>query len=836
MRYLLSWLEEFLPQPLPSFDKTVEALEQIGLSVENVKNNPITFKGVVLGEVKEVSGHPHADRLRLALVSDGSKEYKVVCGAPNLAAGQKIAFAPVGAKLKAGQAQETVIEPRKIRNIPSEGMICSQLELDLGVEHDGILVLPDDWSLGRSLEDYVRPETVIDIELPSHRWDLTSHLGLARELAVYFWRSGIKFPFVIPAEAGIQIPTLLINVHDDAAWACRRYEGLLISGIRVVKSPWWMIRRLEAMGQKSINNIADTTNYVTFELGQPMHAFDWSKIRGQKIEVRWAKNGEKLIALNDKEYELTPADLVIADSERPVALAGIIGGRETSTSETTADIFLECAWFSRKPVRETARRLIVATESSARFEKETDIMSLDSAMKRAVYLIKQTGGQVKAATSVFPQKPASCQIVFSPQKIEKILGFSVSRDELSATLDPLAEELKKTEPERWVMTPKTWRNDLRLPEDIAEEIMRFKGFDNVPGRSHYAARIPVKSERPKEVDNDQERLLAYRFTEIFRHNGFHGAVNFPLVSAAEIETLCGSSQLINSIELANPVSTELAWLRPTLFIGLYKNWLSNKKNSQRQLFLQEIGYVHRLASSKTLSPCGRGQGEGTMGCDDASVRPWNSALHWSAIAFGPAEAVHWTRQKPPGFGFWDMLGFLEISLADLKMPVKRRPCDVLWPCFHPDSSLELWIKDVLAGHIAQIVTKDSLDPRLGSPLVWAELNLNIIASLAQTKERTRFKPLAVFDQIQRDIALVIDKEVHWADIERCAREVLGDLIVELYPFDVHESQKLGPQKKGIALRLTLQPRKKTPTQEEITEWTEAVIARLEKDLKVKLRE
>ncbi|MBI2070076.1 MAG: phenylalanine--tRNA ligase subunit beta [Elusimicrobia bacterium] len=813
MRYLLSWIEEFLPQPLPSVDKTIEALEQVGLSVAAVDQHPITFQGVVIGEVQEVWPHPNADRLRMARVSDGAKTYQVVCGAPNLAQNQKVAFAPIGARLKPG-GQDLLIERRKIRNSESEGMICSSKELGLGDDHDGILVLPKDWTLGAPLDKYIRPETILDIELPFHRWDLTSHLGLARELAVYFWRACALEKFSgLPASAQ---DTVSVTITEDAAEACGRYEGLLLTGCQVKPSPWWIQRRLELLGLKAINNVVDATNYVTLEMGQPLHAFDWATIRGPRIEVRRAKQGEKLKALNAREYELLSSDLVIADAERPVALAGVIGGEETGVTGATKDIFFECAWFSRSAVRPAARRLGLRTESSSRFEKETDIAALPAALGRVLELIQNSGGAtVRSVTSVYPKPPAPAKIEFSPSVVGKILGLELGADELFSVLTPLCEETKKVSADEWVVIPRSHRGDLRLVEDVAEEALRYLGFSRVPGQEGYQARIPALTNLPDELKRGNRELSAH-FCDTFRGVGFHEAANYPLCGEKEINELCGESVLEKTARLANPVSADLSCLRPSLLIGLYRNWLANKNHPRQRVFLQETGYVH-----------GRG--------DQAGPEPFVSESIWAAIAFGSMVEPNWLRQEKSPVGFWEMVGLVEGALGQLRISFERGETQDAFAAFHPGKRLAWLSCGKVIGCAAELATDESLDSKTNFPLAYAQINLDALGDCCRGIPELRFKAIPILGLIQKDLAVLVDEHIPWSSIEASVRQALGPLLEQIRPFDVYASPKLGKNKKSVALRLSLRPKEKTPTQEEIQSWLEKAVGALKRDVGAELR-
>ncbi|MEK6544750.1 MAG: phenylalanine--tRNA ligase subunit beta, partial [Elusimicrobiota bacterium] len=582
MKYSLSWLAEFLPQRIPALARVTEALEHLGLGVSQAGGGPLTFEGVVVAQVLETAAHPDADRLKLAKVSDGGRIFDIVCGAANVATGQKVALARIGAKLDIPGKGRLIIAPAKLRGQTSEGMLCSSFELGLDTERSGIMVLPADTPLGTDLKTLFTKDTILDIELPFHRWDLCSHRGLARELALYLWGVPCKEP---PADKLPINNSVKLQVSIDSAVRdlCRRYCAILIKGVRVGPSDEKTAARLRGLGHKPINNVVDITNLVMLETGQPLHAFDFNRLSGRAIEVRKAKAGETLKALDEKTYALTADDLVIADDTAPVALAGIIGGDATKVDAQTTDVLLECAWFTRTCVRPTSSRLGVRTDSSALFTKESDICAVAATAARAARMIASAAtGTIAAKTDLYPRKQTRPSIKVSAGELEEILGYRVTSKTLLATLNPLAESVKKSSDGSFILTPRSWRTDLNIKEDLAEEVLRFGGFSDLPTSSGQQTHIPV---RYADVDFERQQRLAKAaqdaIAEQFIGRGFAQAINFPLIDPKSADAMSPTQGTGSAIRLANPVSAQQSVLRTSLVPGLIGNLRANASRGKR---------------------------------------------------------------------------------------------------------------------------------------------------------------------------------------------------------------------------------------------------------------
>jgi len=809
VRYLLSWLSEFFPGEAPETGRIVEALDSLGLSVANVEEQKPTFSGITIADVLEVWKHPSADRLRMAKVTSGKETFQVVCGAPNLAAGQKVAFAPIGAKLQVPGKGALVIEKASIRNQESFGMICSAFELGIADNHDGILVLPQSWQTGQTLTQYIKPEIILDLEMPSHRWDLLSHQGLARELSIYFWRKEAKelSRNTAPQEfKSSSKPKVTIEV--DAKEACKRYMGTVITSVSIAPSPAHILWRLKNLGIKTINNIVDITNYVLLETGQPLHAFDLDKIAGEEIQIRRAKNKEALLALDGKNYELSSDhDLVIADREKPLALAGIIGGELSKVTESTKRVFLECAWFEKGCVRKTSRRLGIKTESSYRFERETDIRLMDNVLERTISLITQSCPQsvCEGKIDVGASKKVNARIEFNTSDIEAILGFEPKAEDLNAILTALSESAKKTATNDWVVEPKSWRSDLKLKEDLAEEVLRFQGFRALDASKTWDARIPVVTNTPKFCENfNHVQKLINDLLTAYMGLGFQEVVNFPLTSAREINHFFSPAVLDACPEVIHPVSAELQYVRLSLLPGLFTNWKHNFNRGKRHIRLQEVGYA-------------------------------NSALNWAGLSFSKRSAHdHWQNPKSQPFSFWDFLGTLEALARKYQIEIQKENCAHNYFAFHSDLAMDLKIDGIHLGHLAEIKTSETKEISEEYPMIYMELNLEALSQKIKLGP-IQYRPLESLPPVNRDLAVVVDKKINWDQIKRVAQEAAGDYFSQTFPFDIYHGANVGENNKSVAFRVVLRPEEKSFTQDQIQAILQAIIQALEKKLDAKLR-
>lgn len=822
MKYLLSWITEFFPsgKKIPSAGEIVQALNQLGLSVAQVKELKNDFTGVVVGEVLSVRKHPNADRLVLTTVTDGTRSYSVVCGAPNVSGGQRVALARAGARLNIAGKGPIEIQKTKIRNVESQGMLCSSYELGLDNDSQGIAVLPADWPLGKDLKEFYPEDALFDVELPFHRWDVAGHKGLARELAIYFWRLPIKEP-------KLSLPKKLINrnagaikleIESQSRSACRRYIGCHLVGVKPGPSPRPLTQTLKILGLKSINSIVDITNYIMLETGQPLHAFDSRTINGNKILVRWAAAGEKLLALDGRSYDLNTKSLVIADAAQPIALAGIIGGENTKITEQTTEIYLECAWFSRQAVRPTSLRLDLKTESSQLFAKETDITALPQVVARSLELItKLAGGQLAGVVDFYPKQSKIPDIRFNAKQIDNILGFPTDEKTLIRLLTPLATKVKRLSKGNYSLTPRSWRMDLGLTEDLAEEVLRYRGYDCLPDSSVHQARIPTNYEQPNDYALQKRKMgLSSSLAQHFRGLGFSEVVNFPLINPQFIALHFNEAMLDYCLELENPHSSEFSILRPTHLAGMLANLYKNLNHGRRAIRLQEIGYNH------TKGPSGAVLSKLTLGL----------------LAFGPFwPQAHWLQNQTQRlFTPWDLLGLIESLARDQGWPLRRETFKQNWRIVDYQNAHAFYLGETCLGWAAQLKLKEL--PRDGEtwPVCFAEIDIDALTQYTNTQSGKIYKPITASSAVERDMAIVVDEPVPWSQIELVARETLGDKLGAVWPFDIYQSENLGVGKKSIAFRFTLANPQRSLRQEDINVMMDSLADKLKNRLGALLRQ
>jgi len=588
MKILYSWLKDFIDINMPP-EELAKKLVSIGIEVASVEKTGANFTGVCVAEIQKIDVHPNADKLHLVDVNDGTSVMTVVCGAQNIAVGQRVPLAKVGAKLPDGELKKA-----KIRGVESNGMLCSTDELKLpddGV--DGIFLLPKDAPLGTDVAKmFGEPDCALDLEIVPNRPDLLSHFGIARELSV-----ALGLPLRQPKCAQLkgQGEALKITIENPAD--CQRYCGRVLKNLRPAQSPDWLKRRLLAMGTNPKNALVDVTNYILYEMGQPLHAFDLAKLEGGEINVRRAREGEKFMTLDNKEIALDPGVLVIADRNRPVALAGVIGGLYSGIADDTSSVFLESACFNPPLVHVTARRFASRTEASKRFEGGVNPEAVELACRRAAELIMEICGRPQEDMSevrdVYPVKYAPKAVEFTPEQINRILGTALPDEKIKAVAAPLSSGLDTASlPWKFLVPPH--RRDIETRWDIAEDVVRFAGYDCVPA-SDTPCRLPGQ-EMPavvEDVELAREELTALGFSEV---------MSYDLISSAEFALLGGDEK--SQPSLLNPLSDEWKLLRPSLLPSLLRAFGYNERRGVRTAMLYEAGKVYSYVNGHPAEKLG----------------------------------------------------------------------------------------------------------------------------------------------------------------------------------------------------------------------------------------
>lgn len=799
MKVSLNWLKEYVDINL-SAAELADKLNMSGTAVEAVTYLGTKYKNFVVGLVTEVKPHPHADKLRLCKVNVGnSQTVNIVCGAPNVAKGQKVPLALPGAVLPSGLE----IKKAKIRGEISEGMICSEAELELGPDATGIMVLDKEAKVGQPLAEAIGlDDWVLELEITPNRPDCLGLIGIAREVAALTGKK-VKYPQITLAETAEKAEEQ-VAIKIFAPDLCPRYSGRVIKNVIVKPSPAWLKKRLEAVGIRSINNIVDVTNYVLMETGQPLHAFDLDLIKGKQIVVRRAHKGEVLITIDHVERRLTEEMLVIADSKRAVALAGIMGGLDSEINEKTVNVLIESAHFSASNIMRTSRTLGLMTESSLRFEKGVDVSGTIIAANRAAQLISQLadGEVLQGELDNYPQPAKPKKISFRPARANQVLGLNLEPKMALKILNSIELKTKPLTEERYEVTVPTFRVDLEREIDLIEEVARLYGLDNIPAT--------IKLSTAKERGYSPEQKMRRQVRDLLIAIGLNEVINFSFVSEQEYANLHlpPNHPWLKKVEIANPISDEQKYLRTHFLPGLLRNLQYNFFRGQKNVQIFEVGTCFINVQPKPLE-------EVVVG--GVLTGKWGRP-NW----YGPQETVN----------FYDVKGILEflclkLNLADCHIqPVDNR-------IFHPGQAVELISGHEVLGWAGRVHPQIETAYDLDQPVYLFRLLVDkLVKAQAPVK---RYQEIPRFPAISLDLSLVVDEQVSWERVKNLAWQTGAPLLKEVYLFDVYRGPGIPEGKKSLAFTLTYQATDRTLTDSEVAHIQERIIRRAEKELGATLR-
>ena len=803
MKVPLTWLKQYVDVDLPA-QELAHRLTMAGIEVGEVEVIG-GWSEVYVGHVTDVRPHPNADRLRLCVVSTGSEELEVVCGAPNLAAEQNICFAKVGANVyNTHTERHETLEAAKIRGVESHGMICSAVELGLGDDHLGIIVLPDDAPIGAPLDDYLG-DVVLDLELTPNRLDCLSVLGVAHEVAALTGKK-VREPEASYKESGAPIEEQVkISVADPEL--CRRYTASLLLGVKIGPSPQWLQDRLTRAGLRPINNVVDVTNFVMLEYNQPLHSFDFDLIKDATVIVRRARPGEPLTTLDDVERKLTTEHLVIADANNAIGLGGVIGGANSEISNNTVNVLLESATFNGANNRETAQSLGLRTEATLRFEKGLRPELAPIALRRATGLIQEVAGGTVAPgiVDVLSDEGADAPVVpLTSTKIKRMLGMEVDQKQVQDSLDALGftweivggsggdGELKVTVP--------YWRNDVNIEEDLVEEVVRTIGYDSVP-TTMLASPIPFQ--QPVLIMGLRDRVK-----DLLAAAGIQEVINYPLVTLQQLEQVEHLDLTAPPLRVANPMSSDREYLRTTLRASLLGTLAANQGHSVGPFRLFESGRVFWPRNGDL--PDERETVAGAL----AGLRHEPSWLEDDSL-----------------LDFYDAKGVVEMVLGRLGVAATYEPIDD--PGFHPGRCAAIKSGDSMLGLVGEVhpVVMERLG--LQSPQVAAfEFYLGPILDALPDAQR-QFEPLPIYPSATRDLALVMPSDV---DAERVTRLILRHRSVDRAElFDIYAGENIPEGTKSLAFHVYFLARDRTLTNEEVNKSLDGLLRTLERELNVTLR-
>ncbi|QJW88827.1 phenylalanine--tRNA ligase subunit beta [Spirosoma taeanense] len=813
MEVSYKWLQEFIELP-ESPEEVGKLLTGTGLEVEGIEKIdavPGGLEGVVIGEVLTCTKHPDADKLSLTTVDVGAEQpLPIVCGAPNVAAGQKVIVALVGATLHPASSTGTPAEPfqikkAKIRGAASEGMICAEDEIGLGTSHAGIMVLDTDLPNGTPAARYFNLEAdyQIAIGLTPNRIDAASHFGTARDLKAVLNRP-LRMPSIEAFTVNDTSLTLDVRVEDRAA--CPRYSGLTISGLTVGESPDWLKQRLLAIGLNPINNIVDVTNYVCHDLGQPLHAFDADKITGGQVIVKTVAEGTPFVTLDGIERKLTATDLMICDAGKPMCIAGVFGGQNSGVTSQTTRIFLESAYFSPTSVRRTAQHHGLKTDASFRFERGTDPNMPVYALKRAALLIQAiAGGTVTSdVTDLYPSPIEPFRVLVRYRNIDRLIGIQIDRTEIHRILNALDIQADEQSPDSFVAVVPPYRVDVTREADVIEEILRIYGLDSIPLSTNLSAES--LSEFPK-TDPDQWQS---RVGQLMAANGFYEILTLSLTRPAYNDairpTLSGAD-----VTLLNPLSDELSVMRQTLLFSALETLLYNINRRQKDLKTFEFGKVYRKDQQ-----------------EDGTTR-YVEQMRLSLAMVGNQQAESWLQKSQP-VAFHDLATAVQrvLNLFRVKT-VETQPADSTlfqYGLTYIVNKKPLVSLGLVHPNLTRLV--DLKQPVFYADFDWAFL-------LKQTSAKTRYEEVPRFPEVRRDLSLVLDKAVTFEQINRLAHQTERKLLRSVNIFDVYEGENLGGGKKAYSVSFTLQDPGQTLTDATIEKTMQRLMSVFERDLGAVIR-
>jgi phenylalanyl-tRNA synthetase beta chain len=800
MKVSLKWLKEYVDIDLPPAE-IASRLTMAGLEVKGIQVIGGSWDNIVIGQIVAVNRHPNADRLSLPTVDLGTEQATVVCGAPNLKVGDKIAFARVGAQLIDGHTGEVIrLKSAKIRGVVSSGMVCSEKELGISDEHEGILVLPDEAPIGRPLADYLG-DAILNLEVTPNRPDCLSVIGIAREIAALTEKRP-HLPEVVYEELGEPIEREIV-VELPAPDLCPRYCASLVTWVKVAESPVWMQQRLLASGMRPINNIVDITNYVMLEYGQPLHAFDYERIRGKKIMARRATKGETIVTLDGIERVLAEDMLVIADGERPVAVAGVMGGANSEVTKETTAILLEAASFNPASIHYTSRKLGLPSEACMRFERGISPELTLPALRRATQLLVQlAGGQAaKGLVVVQSGKPDQKPILLSTGETKRILGVDFSLDQIVGVLTSLGFACQPTVSASEVLvTAPYWRSDIHLAVDLIEEVARITGYDRIP-TTLLSQSIPRQNPSPilKLERELRQRLTGY---------GFQEAISPSLVSLDALRKLSAESHEVKPapLRLSNPMSAEQEYLRPSLQANLLAVLVANRRFEEGGIRLYELGKVY-IPRPEGLP-------------EERSVL--------CGVISGP-KIEKWWRGGAEVADFFDAKGVVEGLLRQFGVEAIFEPSSD--ESLHSSQQAAVVIGGKIVGVVGEVHPKVRENFEIAEPAYLFEIDL--AALLPFTTVQKAFQPIPRFPAVVRDIALVVGVEVTHQRVCDIIRTF--SLVERVSLFDVYSGEPVPAGKKSLAYRITFQSPTQTLTDEEVNKVLQQILDRLSREVNATLR-
>ena len=815
MEISYKWLKEYVDFDLTP-QETADALTSCGLEVdalEEVQTIKGGLKGLFVGKVLTCEMHPNSDHLHITTVDLGKGEpQQIVCGAPNVAAGQKVIVADLGCVLYDGD-KEFVIKKSKLRGVESNGMICAEDEIGVGESHDGIIVLPEDTPVGQPAAEYYHLESdwVIEIDITANRSDALSHWGVARDLYAWLKRNGHETSLHRPdcTEFTVDNNDLPIDVEIENTEACKRYACVSVTGCEVKESPEWLQNKLKVIGLRPINNIVDITNYVMMAYGQPMHCFDADMVTGHKIVVRTQPESTKFVTLDGEEHTLGEHDLSICNAEEPMCIAGIFGGKGSGTYDTTTNVVLESAYFHPTWIRKSARRHGLSTDASYRFERGIDPNGIIYALKQAAILCKQlAGGKVSMEIKdVYPNPMADARVQLDYEYVDRLIGKAIGHDMIKSIVESLEMKVVEETAEGLLLDVPAYRVDVQRPCDVVEDILRIYGYNNVEIPTQLKSSLTILGEADKAYHLQNvigEQLVGCGFREILNNSLTKTSYYTELNKYTEETT----------VKVMNPLSSDLGVMRQSLLFGGLESICRNVNHKMPNLRFFEFGNCYHYSPEKKN--------------DEDPIKAYTEEMHLGMWITGKRVEGSWTHPDEQS-SFYELKGYVLNIVKRLGVNPGVMVCE------HSDNNVfgKALVLKTRAGKVlcemGTVCHKILKKMDIAQDVFYADLNWDNLMR-AIKKNETLYHDISKFPSVSRDLALLIDKSVQFEQIEQIARQTEKKLLKSVELFDVYEGKNLPAGKKSYAVNFILQDESKTLTDKQI----DAIMTKLINNLKQKL--
>jgi phenylalanyl-tRNA synthetase beta chain len=801
MKLSYNWLKEYINISVPT-DELVNILTTTGLEVEEVTDDRKKYDGFYTARILKIEPHPDADKLQLCTVNSVNGEQTVVCGAPNVKEGQNVVLGTEGAIVPSAGFQ---LSKRKIRGIESNGMICSKMELELGEDHDGIWELPEGVEPSQPLADYLELDDIVfEIAITPNKGDCLSHYGIARDLAAYFGKEA-KLPDTTHSANGTDV-SKSVEIEIENTDACPRYAAKVVRGVKVGESPAWLKKKLTSVGLRPINNVVDATNFVLMELGQPLHAFDYDLVSGNKIIVKNATDKQKFTTLDDKERELDSEMLMICDAEKPIAVAGVMGGGNSEVSDTTVNVLIESAFFAPNSVRRTAKKLGINSDASYRFERGVDIDAVELAANRCAQLLEQiAGGSVESGiVDNYPNKKENITVSLRYARVEKIIGIKLENSKIDEILTSLNFKIVSQDDEKAEFEIPNYRHDIEAEIDLIEEVIRMYNYDNLTPQffanvSFDSRKMPKKLEKPARRDELRHFLINRGFNESLTQNQIDPA-------SAEIFT---ETPLV----VSNPLGRDLSIMRPSLIPSMLRVISRNIRLGTPDLQLFEVGKVFQSNDNEENTVKGIEESEAILITITGNDAPNN----WS--------------EKSKEVSYYNIKGLLEniIEFTKLKNVKFKQEATVGFG----GNSCGIYQGKTKLGHFGELDIRILKQYEVEQPVFAIELDMSKLYEIE--KEPSKYNTVSAFPSTSRDLAFVLDEDIDAGKILTLIESNGGKYLKSADIFDVYTGDNLPDGKKSVAYSMEFVSTERTLTDSDIDKVINKLVNNIENTFKAQLR-